>query len=330
MTASKHFLQKIGIFAKTITACALLTGAGLTAQAANSFPNKPVNMILPLPPGGPTDTQFRALARTLEKELGQPIVIINRPGAAGTLGTATMASTAEPDGYTMGVVLASLFRMPNLIKVNYDPVKDFTYIINLTGFTNGIVVNADAPWQTIEELIEYAKANPNKLSYGAVGNGSAGHIVMERLAKATGAKMNFVPFKGGAEEMAALMGGHIDVVSDPGWGPLASGGKIRVLATLGEERLQRWDQIPTLVEKGYDITVSSPIGLAGPKNMDPAVVKKLHDAVRKSMDSKEYLNLLEQNDQETLHMDSQTYTDFVKKQTALETKFVNELGIKLN
>lgn len=300
------------------------------ANADDSFPNKPISLIMPVPPGGPTDTQFRALARIMEKNLGQSVIIVNKPGAAATLGPSTMAQSAAADGYTVSVILASLFRMPNLVKVNYDPIQDFSYIINLTGFTNGIVVSADSPWQNLKELLDHAKANPGKLSYGATGNGSAGHIAMARLAKAVGAELNFVPFKGGAEEMSALLGGHIDAVSDPGWGPLAEAGRIRVLATLGDQRIERWNHIPTLTEMGYDITVHSPVGIAGPKGMDPKVIQKLHDAFKQAMESQEYLDLLAQNDQEIIYMDSNTYSDYVAKQTKLETQFVKELGLDLN
>lgn len=313
-----------------ITALSVFLFTPKFAHADTSFPNKPITLIMPVPPGGPTDTQFRALARVMEKELGQSIVIVNKPGAAATLGPSTMAQSSAADGYTLSVILASLFRMPNLVKVNYDPVQDFSYIINLTGFTNGIVVSAESPWQNLQEFLDEAKANPGKLSYGATGNGSAGHIAMARLAKTVGADLNFVPFKGGAEEMSALLGGHIDAVSDPGWGPLAEAGRIRVLATLGDERINRWNQIPTLKEMGYDITVYSPVGIAGPKGMDPKIIQTLHDAFKKAMRSQEYLDLLAQNDQEIVYMDSNTYSDYVAKQTKLESQFVKELGLDLN
>lgn len=328
-----HFLLQQRIMLRTLflgLISLVLFGVLHPTHASESYPNKAITLIMPVPPGGPTDTQFRALARVLEKDLGQSVIIVNKPGAAATLGPSNMALSSAPDGYNITVVLASLFRMPNLVKVNYDPVDDFTYIINVTGFTNGIVVSADSPWHTLDDFIIAAKANPGKLSYGSTGNGSAGHIAMARLAKAAGIDINFVPFKGGAEEMSALLGGHIDVVSDPGWGPLAEAGRIRVLATLGEERIARWNHIPTLKEMGYDITVHSPVGIAGPKNMDPAIVKKLHDAFKKAIESEEYLNLLAQNDQEILYMDSNTYSDFVAKQTKIETQFVKELGIDLN
>lgn len=299
------------------------------AQNITRFPSQPITIVMPSPPGGPTDTQIRYLARSLEEQLGQTVIVVNRPGAAATLGTANMALTASPDGHTIGVVLASLFRMPHLVQVNYDPLEDFTYIINLTGYNHGIVVRADSPWQNLNDLIEHAKSNPGSVSYGSTGTGSAGHIAMARLAKEANVDMNFIPFKGGSEEFAALLGGHIDVVSNPGWGPLTEAGKVRVLASYGDERIARWNQIPTLKELGYNISIYSPVGIAGPKNMDPAIVKTLHDAFKKAIETNEYQTLLDQNDQQVLYMDSDTYRDFAHNQTKMEKQFVKELNIDI-
>lgn len=296
---------------------------------ADTYPSKPITLIMPFPAGGATDAQFRALAPALGKELKQQVVVVNQPGLAGTMGPATMARTAQPDGYTISVVPSTLFRLPHLQKVTFDPLTDFSYIINLTGYTNGFVVRADAPWKTMQELIADAKARPGLISYSSTGIGSGGHIAMERLARAAGFKMNFVPFKGMAEETTALLGGHIDVISDPGWGALVQSGKARVLATLGEERLKRWPQVPTLKELGFDITVVSPVGIVGPKGMDPAVVKTLHDAFQRAMNDPEYQRMLEQYDQPNVYMSSSAYTRYATEQFAREKTFLDQLGIKL-
>ena len=165
----------------------LLLAAAFVAFAAvaqaQQFPTRPVTLIVPWPPGGSTDIAMRALARATEKHLGQSIVIENRPGAAGTLGPANMAATARPDGYTVAQLPISVFRMPFIQKTTFDPAKDFTYIIHLTGYTFGVVVRADAPWKTFQELMDYAKANPGKVNYGTPGAGSSLHITMEQIAK---------------------------------------------------------------------------------------------------------------------------------------------------
>lgn len=299
-------------------------------QAAEAYPSKPITLILPFPPGGATDVQLRALALAAQRELGQPIVIVNRPGVGGTLGPAAMAQSAAPDGYTISLIAATLFRLPHLMKVSYDPVADFSYLICLTGYTNGLLVRQDAPWKTVQDLLADARKQPGAISFGSTGRGSGGHIAMERLARAAGVQFNFIPYKGMAEETAALLGGHLMVISDPGWGALAESGKARVLATLGESRLKRWPEVPTLRELGFDLVVNSPIGLAGPKGMDPKVVKVLHDAFRKAMADPAFNKALEQNDQVPLYMSAEDYSRYAAEQTAREKVFVQELGLKLD
>lgn len=299
-------------------------------QAAEAYPSKPITLILPFPPGGATDVKLRALALAAQRELGQPIVIVNRPGVGGTLGPAAMAQSAAPDGYTIALIAATLFRLPHLMKVSYDPVADFSYLICLTGYTNGLVVRQDAPWKTVQDLLADARKQPGAISFGSTGRGSSGHIAMERLARAAGVQFNFIPYKGMAEETAALLGGHLMVISDPGWGALAESGKARVLATLGESRLKRWPEVPTLRELGFDLVVNSPIGLAGPRGMDPKVVKVLHDAFRKAMADPGFNRALEQNDQVPLYLSAEDYTRYAAEQTAREKVFVQELGLKLD
>ncbi len=299
------------------------------SAAAEEFPTKPITLIVPFPVGGGTDVQIRALAAALGKDLNQAIIVSNKPGAGGTLGPASMAHTAKADGYTLSLVGATLLRLPHLQKTAYDPLTDFTYIINLTGYTNGIVVKADAPWKTLDELIAFAKQHPGRVSYGSSGVGSNGQIAMERLAKATGTKFNFVPFKGMAEETNALLGGHIDVISDPGWGPMARAGQARVLATLSDKRLDQWPDLRTLKDQGYDIVVHSPIGIAGPRGMDPVIVGKLHDAIRRAMADPGYLATLAQNDQPILYMNSADYAQYMAAQFERERTLVRDLGITL-
>ena len=194
----------------------LVLSAGLAASAAHAqtFPNRPVNLIVPWPAGGTTDVVMRALATATEKHLGQSLVIENRGGASGTLGPAHMAANAKPDGYTVAQIPITVFRLPHMRKTTFDPAKDFTYIIGLTGYTFGVVVRKDAPWKTFQELLADAKANPTKINYGTPGAGTSLHITMEQIAKHQGLKWTHVPFKGNAEATTALLGGHIQVLAD--------------------------------------------------------------------------------------------------------------------
>jgi tripartite-type tricarboxylate transporter receptor subunit TctC len=194
----------------------LATGAALAATAATgpafgqAFPSKPITLIIPWPAGGSTDVSMRAMAEVASKQLGQQIVIDNKPGASGTLGPATMAATAKPDGYTIAQLPISVFRLPYMQKTSFDPEKDFTYIVHVTGYTFGVVVRKDSKYQTFKDLVEDARANPGKIKYATPGAGTSLHITMEQIAAKAGIKWTQVPFKGGAETSAAVLGGHVD------------------------------------------------------------------------------------------------------------------------
>jgi tripartite-type tricarboxylate transporter receptor subunit TctC len=310
-----------------LLAAALLAFAGL-AQA-QQFPIRPVTLIVPWPPGGSTDIGMRALAAATEKHLGQSIVIENRPGAAGTLGPANMAATARPDGYTVAQFPISIFRMPYIQKTTFDPAKDFTYIVHLTGYTFGVVVRADAPWKTFGELLDYAKANPGKINYGTPGPGTSLHITMEQIAKAKGIKWTQVPFKGGADNMNALLGGHIDVTADStGWAELVNAGKFRLLVTWGAARTRNWPNVPTLKDVGIDMVSNSPFGIGGPKGMDPAVVKVLHDAFKKGMEEQSYKDAMLKLDMEPYYMNTADYRAYAMQQIGEQKQLVEELGLR--
>ena len=310
-----------------LLAAAFIAFGGI-AQA-QQFPTRPVTLIVPWPPGGSTDIAMRALALATEKHLGQSIVIENRPGAAGTLGPGNMAATARPDGYTVAQLPISVFRIPHIQKTAWDPGKDFTYIIHLTGYTFGAVVRADAPWKTFQELMDYAKANPGKVNYGTPGAGSSLHITMEQIAKAEGLKGTQVPFKGGADNMNALLGGHIDVTTDStGWAELVNAGKFRLLVTWGAQRTKNWPNVPTLKEVGIDMVSNSPFGIGGPKGMDPAVVKVLHDAFKKGMEEQSYKDTMLKLDMEPDYLNTADYRAYAMKQIDEQKTLVEELGLR--
>jgi tripartite-type tricarboxylate transporter receptor subunit TctC len=285
---------------------------------AQPFPSRPVTLIVPWPAGGSTDQVMRALATATEKYLGQPIVIENKPGAGGTLGAQAMTA-ARPDGYTLTQIPITVFRLPHTTKAGYDPMADLTYVIGISGYTFGIVVRSDAPWKTWQDVVAYAKANPGKLSYGTPGANTSLHVTMEEIGYRYGLQWTHVPFKGNADNMAALLGGHIQVSADAtGWGPHVDAGKMRLLATWGPQRTKRWPTAPTLKELGYDIVSTSPYGIAGPKGMDPAVVKALHDAFRKGMEDAIHVQAMEKYDQDLLYLSSEDYAKFARETFAAE------------
>jgi len=296
--------------------------------AAQQFPSKPVVMIVPWPAGGSTDICMRALAEATAKYLGQPIVVENRPGAGGTLGAVALTN-AKPDGYTITQIPLSVFRLPHLNKMPFDPMTDITYIIGISGYTFGVAVRSDAPWQSWNEFITYAKANPDKISFGTPGANTSLHITMEEIAWKQGIKWIHVPYKGNAENMSALLGGHVMAAADAtGWGPFVDTGKMRLLVTWGEQRTKRWPNVPTLKELGYGIVSSSPYGIGGPKGMDPQVVKVLHDAFKKGSTDPVHLSVLEKYDQELWYRSTEDYARYARETYAAEKATMERLKLQ--
>ena len=307
-----------------------LAGSLLLAAAAHAqqFPSKPVTLIVPWPAGGSTDIYFRKLGEITARHLGQPLVIENRPGGSGMNGPATMAKTAKPDGYTISQLAITAFRVPHMQKVDWDPITDFTYIVGLAGYTFGIVVKADSPFKTFQDLLAYARANPGRLSYATPGTGTSLHLAMEEIAAKAGVQFLHVPFKGYGDGAIALMGGHVMVqVDSTGWAKQVDAGAQRLLATLGDKRT-RWNA-PTVKELGVDTVSNSPFGLVGPKGMPREVVKVLHDAFKKSLDDPEYLKMLAQLDQPAWYMSSEDYARWAVDMLKAERATIERVGLLL-
>lgn len=313
---------------QVIIAGLTLLAALLSPQAAaQSFPAKPITLICPWPPGGGADAQMRALAQAASKVFGQQVVIENRPGAIGTIGPASLVH-ARPDGYLLSQATNAVYRQPFITKTAYDPEKDFTYIIGVSGFSFGLAVRADSGWRSLDDLIAYAKANPGRITFGTFGIGSPPQIVMDRIAARHGVNWVHLPFKGTAEGVAALKGGHIQAIADgTGWGPFVDAGDFRLLATFGSKRLARWPDVPTLKNLGYDIDEVSPWGIIGPKGMDDAVVKALHDGFRKAMQEPVFLKMLENLMQEPLYMSTEDYRRYSLGQIPAQKAIVEKYGL---
>jgi len=310
--------------ARTLATIAL---AALIAPVwAQSFPAKPITLICPWPPGGTTDVHLRKFAEIAQKYLGQPIIIENKPGGGGMIGPAQMARLARPDGYTLSQLPITAYRLPHQRAVDWEPLKDFSYVIGITGYTFGVVVRADSPFKGFRELIDYARANPGKLSYAHPGTGTSPHLLMEEVAMKTGVRFLHVPFKGNADSTQALMGGHVMAQSDAtGWGRFVDAGTFRLLVTFGEERT-RWGA-PTAKELGYGVVSYSPYGLVGPKGMDPKVVKTLHDAFKKAIDDPENLKVLQQLDQVYWYRSSEDYAKWAVETYDVERRLIERLGL---
>jgi tripartite-type tricarboxylate transporter receptor subunit TctC len=271
---------------------------------------------------------LRKLGEIASRNLGQPVVIENRPGGSGMNGPATMAKTAKPDGYTISQLAITAYRLPHLQKVDWDPLADFSYILGVAGYTFGIVVKADSPFKSFQDLLTYAKANPGKLSYATPGPGTSLHLAMEEIGAKANVQFLHIPFKGYADGAIALMGGHVMVqVDSTGWAKQVDSGAQRLLATLGDKRT-RWNA-PTVKELGIDTVSNSPYGLVGPKGMPPQVVKVLHDAFKKAMDDPDHLKTLQQLDQAYWYKSTDDYAQWAAETLKAERATIERVGLLL-
>nr|WP_284701405.1 tripartite tricarboxylate transporter substrate binding protein [Rhodoplanes tepidamans] len=316
--------QVLSLAAGAVSFSALPRSAG-----AQAYPTRPVTLYVSYPAGTATDLTLRTLASATEKHLGQPIVVENRPGAAGVLASQQIATSAQPDGYSIVQVPLTVFRAPFLRRTLYDPAKDFSFIVGVTGYVYGIVVRADSPFRTFQDLISYAKAHPGKISYGTNGPTSTQHVAMLQIGRRFGIDWLHVPYKGGNESINALLGGHIDAVADVTvWAPQVDAGQLRLLVTFGAARTRRWPSVPTLKESGFDMVATSPYGLAGPRALDPAVIRTLHDALRKGMDDPAFRATMEKLDQEPWYLDSEAYRAYAMAEIAAQKRLVEEFGLR--
>lgn len=298
-----------------------------SAASAQDYPSKPVTLIVPWPAGGPTDITMRAMAEAASKHLGQPIVIENKAGGAGTVGPATMAATAKPDGYTLVQMPITVYRLPLMQKTTWK-ADDFTYIIHLTGYVFAMFTGADTPFKKWEDVVEYAKKNPGKVTYGSTGTGSSLHLGTEMIAEKAGIKLVHVPFKGAAEVNAAIAGGHVMLgASGTSVRPLVDAGKARFLNVWTAKRVSFLPEIPTLTELGYPFVIDSPWGLAGPKGMDPKVVQKIHDAFKKALEEKPVIETLGRFDMVPNYKSSADYNTAVQQQIKTEEALLGRIGL---
>lgn len=306
---------------------ATLCSAWALPASAQAFPNKPIKLVIAFPAGGPTDITMRALAEGASKVLGQPVIVDNKPGAGGSLPAQALQS-APADGYTLAQIPQSIFRLPYTTKMTWDPVKDISYVINVTGYAFGVVVPTASPLKSWGDFVAYAKANPGKLSYGSTGNLTSPHLTMEHVAQKADIKLLHVPYKGSADLMQALLGGHLMAASDStGFAPQVEAGKLRVLNTWGDKRLAKFSDAPTLKELGYDIVQNSPFGIGAPKNTPEAVVKRLHDAFKTAMEQPAYVDALHRYDMVPIYMSSAQYRQFAQDTFAREKTLIEQLGL---
>lgn len=295
----------------------------LRAQA--NFPSQPIKLLLAFAAGGSTDAMFRVMAENASPLFGQTVIVEAKPGGGGTM-AGQLLLQAKPDGYTLAQLPISVFRLPYTQKITWNPVTEFSYVIGITGYSFGIAVPSDSPIKTWADFVAYAKANPGKLTYATSGIYTTPHLTMEDISHRLGIEMNHIPYKGMAEILPAILGGQVMAVADSiGFGPHVLSGKLRLLNTWGATRAKKFPDAPTLTELGIPIVQNSPYGLVGPKGMDPAIVKKLHDTFKRAIEMNNHIEAMGRYDQELLYMSPEQYRKFAEDTMAREKVVIERL-----
>jgi tripartite-type tricarboxylate transporter receptor subunit TctC len=320
-SARRHWLK----FASATSALSLAQDASQAATA--KFPLRPITLIVPWPAAGATDISMRILAEHAGKILGQNIIVQNKPGAAGTLGMSALQA-AQPDGYTLSQLPQTIYRAPHIHKVTWDPIKDVTHIIQVSGNTFGVLVPTESSFKTLDDLFWFAAKYPNQLSVATNGIGTTAHIVMDELFAKKQVRYTHVPYKGTSELLFALTAGQIMVgVNSTGFAPALETGKLRLLATFAEGRSKKWPDVPTLKELGFGIVAMSPYGIGGPANMPTDIVTQLHDAFKAAMFHPAHIAELARYDQELNYLGIEAYSKAAREFFAQEKVLTDRLGL---
>lgn len=318
--------MRIAKFALPLVAAALAA-----APALAQFPERPVTMIVPFPPGGVADTVARPVAEAMGNALKQPVVIENKAGAGGGIGMAHVAKS-KPDGYTILLALSSLVVLPEADKVlGRSPafqVKDLVPVARITADPTVLAVRADAPWKSYQEFVAYAKANPGKLNFGSSGNYGTMHIPMAMLMNAADVKMTHVPYTGAGPAIVGLLGGQVDAIAT---GPATivqhvQGGKARVLAHWGEARLAVLPDVPTLKELGVPIDYAQWSGVFAPAGTPEPALAKLREAARAAANDPKVREVLGKAGSPILYQDSPDFQRYVDADAAKMTEVVKRIG----
>jgi tripartite-type tricarboxylate transporter receptor subunit TctC len=255
------------------------------------------------------------------------VVVENRPGAGGTLAMPILQQAA-PDGYTLAQLPYPVLRAPYLQKVSWDPIRDTSPIIQISGVTFGVVVPAASPFKTFDDLLYFAANKPGELTISTNGQGTTPHVVLDDIFGRRKLSYIHVPYKGTAEQMLAVSSGHLMAgVNSNGFAPFVDSGRLRLLVTFGEQRSQRWPQVPTLKELGHGIVAMSPYGLVGPRGMEAQTVRILHDAFKAALFDPQHIAELAKYEQEPNYLDSKDYATALREAYAAERRNFERLGL---
>ena len=311
-----------------LAAGAMGPAAAKVLAQGERFPVRPITLWVPWPAGGATDLTMRLLADLAGRQLGQRVIVENRPGAGGTLAMPILQQAA-PDGYTIAQLPHPVLRAPHIQRVLWDPIRDTTPIIQVSGVTFGMVVPAGSPLRSVADVIAFARALPGELTVSTNGAGTTPHVVMDELAARHGFSYIHVPDKGTSEQMLAVASGQVMVgINSNGFAPFVDSGRLRLLVTFGDHRTKRWPGVPTLKELGHGVVATSPYGLVGPRGMAPAIVATLHDAFKAAMNDPAHVAELAKYDQELVYLDTEDYGRSLRESFAAEKRAAERLGFR--
>ena len=317
----------------------LLALAGVTsitaAQNTNAYPTKPITMIVPFPPGGVTDLVARELAKRLSEGLGQPVVVDNRAGAGGNIGTAVLAR-AQPDGYTLGVMTVSAMSIaPHIQKsLSFVPTKDFTPITNIVNTPGAVLAGIKTPYNSLPDLVKAAKAQPGKISYASVGLGSLPHLIAEKLSLDAGISMVHIPYKGAAPAMQDLLAGVVDLSFESALTNTVANynaGRLKVLATTGSKRVPILSNIPTVSESGYPgFAAQGWFGFFGPAGLPPAVTKRLNEIATSMLRDKSVVEKFDNLGIQADPLTPEQFVTFLQEQDRIWATTAKGLNLQLD
>jgi len=329
MSSSSPWSRRRFLHASTAASAAALA---LPAKAQAAWPNKPVRIIVPYTPGGFTDQMARLVQTGLQQRLGQPVVIDNKPGANSLIGVDALAKSA-PDGYTFGVVIAAYAANTTLYpKLPYDPKKDLGGVALMGVSPLLAAVPNDAPFKTAKELIDYARANPGKISFGSSGNGSAAHLTTELWKSLTKTYMIHIPYRGAVPAFTDLMGGQIQLFFDAPTGLIQHGkaGKVRLIGVASDRRLPAVPDVPTFIEQGFaGFTGSTWAGMLAPAGTPREIVQRMSDEVTRIVRSEEAKARLEAMGTFPAGGTPAEFDAFIDAETAKWGQVIRTAGVKL-
>jgi tripartite-type tricarboxylate transporter receptor subunit TctC len=315
---------------KAVKFAAALAGSLLAVSAiAQTFPDRPIKLVVPFPPGGVTDIVARTLSVKLTEELKQPVIVENRAGASGAIG-AEAAARSAPDGYTwlMGNISTLAINQWTMAKLNYNPSTSFEPVAMVAVQPLLVAVNPTVPVNTLSELVAYAKKNPGKLNYGTAG--SSIHLAVEYFSGLSGIKMNHIPYKGSAPAITDLLGGQIQVLFDPfsSIHPQVASGKVKALAITTADRSAVAPQVPTVIELGFaGYDVSSWQGIVVPAGTPKDIVVKMNAAINKALQSKEVVDRFAQFSAVPTQWTPQQFGQYIRQEQARWSKVAKDAGV---